>query len=297
MSAALSFDELVRACDNTLGQHDVACPSCGPSHIDKGTSKRTVLRIYYDEENFIRYICQRCDAKGFARSGEKGGPADPAKLARVKLENEKRRADEAQKRQRTAEWLWCKKSRTAEGTVVQTYAGFRGIEVTLPETIRYLPPDRRNPYPAMITPFGLSDEPVPGVLLIPAGAVRGVHITHLRADGRGKAPIDPPKRMIGRSQGWPIVLAPLNDGLGLAIAEGIEDALSLHQATGLGAWAAGAAGRLPALVDKVPAYVESVTLATDDDPAGQSGCAELAKRLADRGFDVSFSLAGKQYAA
>jgi hypothetical protein len=43
--------------------------------------------------------------------------------------------------------------------------------------------------------------------------------------------------MIGRSIGFPIVLAPVNDGLGLSITEGIEDALSLHQATGLPQWA------------------------------------------------------------
>lgn len=41
--------------------------------------------------------------------------------------------------------------------------------------------------------------------------------------------------MIGRSKGAPIVLAPLNDLLGLIVTEGIEDALSAHQATGLGA--------------------------------------------------------------
>ena len=47
--------------------------------------------------------------------------------------------------------------------------------------------------------------------------------------------------MIGRSTGAPIVLAPLTDALGLAITEGIEDALSVHEATGLGVWAAGSA--------------------------------------------------------
>ena len=47
--------------------------------------------------------------------------------------------------------------------------------------------------------------------------------------------------MIGRSSGSPIVLAPANDLLGLVISEGIEDALSLHEASGCGAWAAGSA--------------------------------------------------------
>ena len=34
--------------------------------------------------------------------------------------------------------------------------------------------------------------------------------------------------------GLPIVVAPVNDSLGLAITEGIEDALSVHEATGFG---------------------------------------------------------------
>ena len=66
---------------------------------------------------------------------------------------------------------------------------------------------------------------------------------------------------------------------GLAIAEGIEDALSLHLATGLGAWAAGSANRLPMLADKVPTYVEAVTIAVDDDVAGRRGAYALAQRL------------------
>ena len=77
----------------------------------------------------------------------------------------------------------------------------------------------------------------------------------------------------------PIVLAPPNDVLGLAIAEGIEDALSVHEATGLGAWAAGSASRLPALADAIPSYVESVTIVADADKDGQRGAHGLAERL------------------
>ena len=35
--------------------------------------------------------------------------------------------------------------------------------------------------------------------------------------------------------------------MGLGIAEGFEDALSIHQATGLGAWASGGASFMPKL--------------------------------------------------
>jgi hypothetical protein len=83
--------------------------------------------------------------------------------------------------------------------------------------------------------------------------------------------------MIGRSVGFPIVVAPVNDLLGLSIAEGIEDALSLHEATGLGAWAAGSANRLPALADRIPSYVEIVSIAADDDDVGLKYADELGK--------------------
>lgn len=79
------------------------------------------------------------------------------------------------------------------------------------------------------------------------------------------------------------MLAPINDGLGLAITEGIEDALSLHEATGLGSWAAGSASRLPALAERIPSYVETVSIAADDDDVGLENANRLgpADRLAD----------------
>ena len=53
-----------------------------------------------------------------------------------------------------------------------------------------------------------------------------------------------PKKIIGSPAGLPVIVSPVNDLLGLAICEGIEDALSVYAATGLGAWAAGGAGAL-----------------------------------------------------
>jgi hypothetical protein len=97
---------------------------------------------------------------------------------------------------------------------------------------------------------------------------------------------DRAKIMIGRSAGSPIVLAPPNDLLGLAVTEGVEDALSAHEATGLGAWAAGSASRLPALAAAIPAYVECVTIYAHADEAGRRGAEELAQALDRRGIDV-----------
>jgi hypothetical protein len=136
----------------------------------------------------------------------------------------------------------------------------------------------------MIAAFGLATEPEPGALAIEYGAVRGVHLTRLARGGSGKAGTHNGKIMIGHSIGCPIVLAPPNDLLGIIIAEGTEDALSAHEATGLGAWAAGSASRLPMLADAIPAYIEHVTVLIDNDPDGQRYGAELAKRLNQRAY-------------
>jgi hypothetical protein len=88
--------------------------------------------------------------------------------------------------------------------------------------------------------------------------------------------------------GRPIVLAEPNDLLGLAVAEGIETALSAHAATGLGAWAAGSAAFLPYLADAVPGCIECVTICGDEDKsgAGQRAADELARSLHDRGYEI-----------
>jgi hypothetical protein len=104
----------------------------------------------------------------------------------------------------------------------------------------------------------------------------------LKADGSGKAEVEPNKRMIGGNLGMPIILAPPNDLAGLAICEGIEDGLTVHQATGLGVWAAASAGHMPALADVIPTYVKSIRIyAHEGDPkdAGRKGALALAEGL------------------
>jgi len=150
----------------------------------------------------------------------------------------------------------------------------------------------------MIAVLGIAYEPETGLLEIADAQVRGVHLTRLAANGSGKAGTERDKIMLGSSIGYPIVLAPANDLLGLAITEGIEDALSIHDDTGLGAWAAASASRLPAPANAVPSYIEAVTIAADTDQVGQRGASELRERLLVRGIkDVNIVLAGNSRAA
>jgi len=161
----------------------------------------------------------------------------------------------------------------------------RAIAGPLLSTLRFLPASGKYP-PAMIAAFGLADEPEPGVLRVEAPAIYGVHLTKLRPDGLDKADMEPNKIMLGRGHTLPIMLAPVNDNGGLAITEGIEEALAVRDAWGLGAWAAGCASRLPELAKHVPAFVECVTVLIDPEPAGERFGNELVDQLERRGLEV-----------
>lgn len=133
----------------------------------------------------------------------------------------------------------------------------------------------------MIAAFSLVAECEPHKLSVPK-SIAAVHLTELSENGRDKIG----KRMVGPVSGNPICLTPPNDGLGLILAEGIEDALSAHEATGLGAWAAGSAPHLAKLAVTVPQYVECVTVLQDNDDGGARACENLSRGLLRRGFEV-----------
>jgi Toprim domain len=184
-----------------------------------------------------------------------------------------------------ASFLWSRRRRIT-GTVAETYLReARGITCPLPATLAFLPPLKREQHPAMIAAFALVDESEPGILGKPRD-VASVHLTLLKPDGSGKADTKPDKIFIGSPVGLPIVLAPPNDGLAIAVTEGIEDALTAHQATGFGAWAAGAAGFMPKLADVMPSYIEATTIFAHRDKAGQDNAHRLAAALRGRGIEV-----------
>ena len=186
--------------------------------------------------------------------------------------------------------LW-RASAAAAGTPAEVYLHARGITVPLPATVRFLPPLKPDHHPAMIVAYGMPQEPEPGVLTIAEDAISAVQLTLLKPDGTGKADLEKAKLTIASPAGMPMVLAPPNDLLGLAICEGVEDTLSVHQATGLGAWASGGATFMPKIAAAVPDYVETITVFAHADEAGQRGARELADALVARG-DVEVRVEG-----
>jgi putative DNA primase/helicase len=215
-------------------------------------------------------------------NGLRTSDAEAEARSRIK-QREQAEAEQAQHDK--ARWLWSQR-RPIVGTIAEKYLRGRRIICALPTTLGFLPARKPEHHPALIAAFALVDEPEPGIVGTPRN-VGAVHLTLLKPDGSGKAEINKPKLMIGSPAGLPIVLAAPNDLMGLAISEGIEDALSIHEATGLGAWAAGAASFLPKLADVVPSCVEAVTIYAHADKAGENGARNLVQALHRRDLEVS----------
>lgn len=190
------------------------------------------------------------------------------------------RDDEA--RVRLARWLWGM-HRPVAGSVAERYLReARGYGGAIPATLGFLPARGRQHAPALVAAYGFATEPEPGVLTIDDTTVQAVHLVRLKPDGSGKADVAP-KISIGRPRGVPIMLAPANDGLALAVAEGIENALSIHNATGVGAWASGGRTFLPALAAAVSPHVELVWVIEDPEQDGVEDARRLAHALRARG--------------
>jgi hypothetical protein len=192
---------------------------------------------------------------------------------------------------RKADWLWSQRQPIA-GSIAERYLReTRGYAGPIPPTVAFLPASKPEHYPAVISAFAVVDECEPGVLTVPR-EVPSVHLTLLA--GCKKAPVERPKLIIGSPKqkkvdgtevSTPVVLAPVNDLFGLAITEGIEDGLTVAS-LGLGVWAAGSVGFMPALASVVPSYVECATIFAHRDPAGQRGAHKLARKLHQRGIEV-----------
>jgi Toprim domain-containing protein len=248
-----------------------------------------VLRIWRPEPDFITFCCQRCGSSGYAIDDGR----EP--MSRTALEERRRKAaafdrEEAARRLTLARWLWGSRQ-AIPGTPADRYLReARGFAGELPATLGFLPAHNGYP-PALIAAFGIPSEPEPGVLAIAPADVVGVHITRLKADGSGKdeREDEPSKVMIAKSLGFPIVLAPPNDAGGLGIIEGIESGFSVLAVTGLGMWVAGSASRLPALAERVPRYVNDITIFADSDDDGMRYATELERRLRGRGLNAAIA--------
>ena len=109
-----------------------------------------------------------------------------------------------------------------------------------------------------------------------------IHRTYLARDGRGKAPVDPVKMMLGPTRGGAVRLS--EPGETLAIGEGLESCLSVMQATGISILAALSTSGLKTL--SLAADVRDVIVLADGDDAGERAAQEAARRWKNEGRRV-----------
>ena len=161
--------------------------------------------------------------------------------------------------------IW-RSARAAPGTLVETYLQSRSLTTPVPPTLRYARLRHRESgrsLPCMIAAVQTA-----------SGRLSGVHRTYLRPDGRGKADVEPVKKMLGTCRSGAIRLAPA--GRRLALCEGIETGLSVRRVCPeLPVWCALSAGNLDRL--QLPAEVEEVVLVADGDPVGLAAARRAAQ--------------------
>jgi hypothetical protein len=191
------------------------------------------------------------------------------------------------KRRSRALAIW-NSSKTATGTLVETYLASRGVTVAPPHRLRFHPGLKHSSggiWPAMVALVtdGITDAPV------------GVHRTFLASDGRSKAPVKPPKMMLGPCRGGAVRLGGVVGDDILLVGEGIETCLSAMQATGLPAWVALSTSGLRSLF--LPDTIEKVTILADGDEAGENAARDCARRWqhARRRVRVARPLAGMDF--
>jgi DNA polymerase I-like protein with 3'-5' exonuclease and polymerase domains len=153
----------------------------------------------------------------------------------------------------------------AQATLVQSYLTARGIDLPVPDALRF---HRGLKHP--------SGEIWPTMVALVTHGVDGaplaIHRTFLARDGSGKASVDPQKMMLGPCRGGAVRLAEAGDVL--MTGEGIETCLAAMQASGLPAWAALSTAGLRAL--ELPDHVRDVIVLADGDAAGEAAARDRA---------------------
>jgi hypothetical protein len=166
-------------------------------------------------------------------------------------------------------------------TLVETYLRNRGITALHEDgALRFHPrcyyrPDEDAPtetWPAMIARVTDLD-----------GRMTGAHRTWLDPSGRGKAPIDTPRRAMGDLLGNAVRFGVANDVL--AAGEGIETMLSLRCVLPtLPMAAALSANHLAAML--LPPTLHRLYIARDDDAAGDAAVTALTERAGAAGIET-----------
>lgn len=202
----------------------------------------------------------------------------------------------SEENQKWVNWL-LKTSRPAKPKgFVERYLRSRGLAVQVPQCLRFKPDlnychddETRERMRAMLAP--ITDV---------HGNTLAVHRTYLRHDCAGKADVPVPKRIAGNGfSGGSIKLYEPVNGF-IALTEGIETAIAVHELYGYPTWATIATGFMVDVV--LPEDVTQVVIMADHDPIdpkrgvkpGLDAALTLGKRLREEGRTVKIQMPTKE---
>lgn len=238
-----------------------------PAHDDREPS----LAITDARDGKVLVRCHAgCDQHGViaalrARGVWDAGEQHPIRfLRKPDREPPPEHGSDAMRRTEAALAIW-HGSQSADGTPVEAYLRSRGLTIPVPTSIRFqagLKHPSGGVWPAMVAlvTHGVDGKPI------------GIHRTFLARDGKGKAPVDPAKMMVGPCRGGAVRLGP--DGDVLMVGEGIETCLAAMQASGHPAWAALSTSGLRAL--NLPKNIRDIIVLADGDDPGEAAAQNCA---------------------
>lgn len=246
--------------------HDDSSPSIA---ISAGSNGKVLVRCHAgcDQRDVIAALIESglWDATGKRYGG----------IARKHRKNLEREPDpDAKARTEAALAIW-RASQDIAGSLAETYLRSRRLVLSPLSSLRCHPGLKHasgGVWPAMVALVGHGE----------TGEALAVHRTFLARDGHGKAPVDPPKMMLGPCRGGVVRLGEPGDVL--MVGEGIETCLAAMQATGKPAWAALSTSGLRSL-DLPRAIVEVIVLADGDAP-GEAAAQDCARRWQREGRSV-----------
>lgn len=267
-----------------------------PAHADRTPS----LSIRDADGKVLVYCHAQCDqarviaalrARGLWPDHEQG----PGAASRRRVVRHQHLDDSDLTRTEPALAIWRAAGPTG-GTLIERYLASRGIDLPPPPAIRFHPALKHptcGVWPGMVALVTRGADGVP----------LAIHRTFLASDGKGKAPVNPERMMLGPCAGGAVRLSP--PGNPLMIGEGLETCLAAMQATGHPTWAALTTSGLHTL--GLPKDVRNVIVLADGDDPGELAARAAARlwtmegrfvRIArpPRGLDFNDILAGRAVA-
>ena len=241
--------------------HDDSKPSLSIREADG----KVLVRCHAgcDQHNVIAALKERGMWDG------KGRPRIP-RLSRRKVP-ESQPSQQCGERSAAALAIW-QSTILAVGTPVETYLSARGLNLSLPPSLRFhrgLKHPSGGFRPCMVALVRRGADATP----------QAIHRTFLAHDGSGKAPDDPVRMMLGPCRGGAVRLG--ESGEALMVGEGIETCLAAMQATGYPAWAALSTSGLRAL--DLPETIREVIVLADGDDPGEAAARDSALRWKRQG--------------